>query len=103
MENGVTKIRLDLWIILSAIFLILISTVLFLNAQQDKIIDTTVIQQKEVAERVTRIETHYEHIVEGLKNNNNAIEKLIDAVEKVNNNFRSHQLKTEKGTSGRER
>lgn len=83
--NGVTKVRFDLWTVLG--FLALIFAICFgylFNAQAVSK-DERIKSDQALCDRVTKLETQYIHIIDG-------IEKLTKTVEKTGDKLDTYRL-----------
>jgi len=80
------KVRFDLWAVLGFLVIAGASSFTFLYAEGKE----TKLKQQEVIQRVTRLETQYEHIIKGL-------EKVANIIDESSKKLEVHRLRTEKG------
>jgi inner membrane protein involved in colicin E2 resistance len=84
-EEGTTKVRFELWLVLSAMILLGILSFGYLNADQRE----TKEKQQEVIQRVVRLESNSQHIITQL-------DKIAVSLDKLENKLETHREKTEK-------
>lgn len=86
-ENGVTKIRVEIWAVLGFLVLLGAISVGFLNAEQKE----TKFKQQEVISRVVVLETNQQYIVEGIRALKEGQKEVFDIL--VNKSDRKKTLK----------
>ena len=84
-----TQVKFNLWAVLAFLFLAGVSSFTFLYAEGKE----TKVKQQEVIQRVTKLETQYNYIIEGLRD-------LKISVDESSRKLETHRMKTEKGAKG---
>ena len=91
-DDGSTKVRFDLWLVLTFLVVLFGACFLYLFNSQAAI-DTKHTNKNElVCERVTKLEAQYEHIIKGLDKVAAAVEKASDRAEEQRDELRNLKL-----------
>ncbi len=72
-----TRVTFNLWAVLAFLFIAGISSFTFLYAEGKE----TKVKQQEVIQRLTKLETQYDHIIKGLDKLTTAMEKATDKLD----------------------
>lgn len=74
MANGESKVQFSLWAVLAFIVAIGFITAQFLNAEQKE----TRAKQREVVERVTKLETQFDYVTKGIDELKRGQREVVD-------------------------
>jgi hypothetical protein len=79
-ENGVTKVRFDLWAVLGFLILSALYGFSYLNSSLAEGRAARIAADQQMDVRVTRLETNYDHIRIGIDELKKGQEKLVDTL-----------------------
>ena len=74
MTNGETKVQFSLWAVLAFVVFLGAITAQFLNAEQKE----TRTKQREVGERVMRLETQFDYVTKGIEELRKGQKEMVD-------------------------